>query len=207
MTVIHFRTFQFMIGKLKNRVRYFKISWTSYFINSKQWNFDVNITYGEQSSLDPNGHNRSKWRWSDTNSTLIHQIENIDELPRHFEVLSRCNFNGRKVEVVLRYLFYAISMGEISTLFWHAFFGTILMSEKLTSFRCTFLDLISTKKMTLFWCFSWCNFYGKLMQLWCVYLDVYFKTKKSWSFWYLFLIRFWYISFLNVSFECNFVSM
>ena len=197
-----------MIGKLKNRVRYFKISWTSYFINSKQWNFDVNITYGEQSSLDPNGHNSSKWRWSDTNSTLIHQIENIDEFPRHFEVLSRCNFNGRKVEVVLRYLFYAISMGEISTLFWHAFFGTILMSEKLTSFRCTFLDLISTKKMTLFWCFFLMQFLWKTdATLTYLFGCVFLKTKKSCLLWYLFLISFWYIICLNVSFECNFVSM
>lgn len=103
------------------------------------------------------------------------------------------------------------------------------MNEKASTSRCTFSDKTSMGKSSMpFWFFSdrfpmdkksrlfrfffSCHFDGKLVQLRRAYFDDFLNNKKSWSFWYLFLIRFRYTkteivwrSLLDVnSFECTF---
>ena len=109
----------------------------------------------------PNGHTTSNPRRFDVTVTSIRRRPNFDEFPRHFRVLFRCNFDGRKIHVVSTYFFRCnfdgrkihvvsrtfisvISMVEICTLFLLTFFDVILMGKDLTSF------LVSCKLMKTF---------------------------------------------------------
>ena len=53
----------------------------------------------------PIGHATPNPRRFDVNITSICQRPNFDEFPRHFQVLFRCNFADRKIDVVSTYLF------------------------------------------------------------------------------------------------------
>ena len=53
----------------------------------------------------PNGHTTSNPRRFNVDITSIHRRPNFDEFPRHFRVLFRCNFDGRKIHVVSTYSF------------------------------------------------------------------------------------------------------
>ena len=44
-------------------------------------------------------------RGFDVDITSIRRRPNFDKFPRHFRVLFRCNFNGRKIRVVSTYFF------------------------------------------------------------------------------------------------------
>ena len=78
------------------------------------------------------------------------------------------------------------------------FLNIISTGKKSTSFRCTFFDLISVdKKSTLFRFIVWCNFNGKLMQLWNAYFDVFLREKL------LVILKSLLISFSYI--RCNFV--
>ena len=50
-----------------------------------------------------NRHITSNRRRFDIDITSMHRKKNIDKFPPHFDVLSRCNFNGRKIDVVSPY--------------------------------------------------------------------------------------------------------
>ena len=88
----------------------------------------------------PNGHTTSNPRRRDI--TLIRRRPNFDEFPRHFCVLFRCNFYGRKIQVVSTYFFDIILLVEKSTLFPRTFFDVISMVEICTLFLLTFFDVI-----------------------------------------------------------------
>ena len=107
-----------------------------------------------------NGHTTSNPHRFDVNVTSIRRRPNFDEFPRHFRILFRCNFDGRKIHVVSthffdvtllvqkstlfpRTFFNVISMVEKSTLFPRILFDVILMFEKSTLFPRTFFDVIS----------------------------------------------------------------
>ena len=55
--------------------------------------------------LFPNGHTTSNRRGFDVDTTSIRRRPNFDEFPRHFRVLFRCDFAGRKIHVVSTYFF------------------------------------------------------------------------------------------------------
>ena len=99
----------------------------------------------------PNGHTTLNRRGFDVDITSIRRRPNFDEFPRHFRVLFRCDFAGRKIHIVSTYFFRCnfddrkihvvsrtfisvISMVEICTLFLLTFFDVILMGKDLTSF-------------------------------------------------------------------------
>ena len=111
--------------------------------------------------IQPNGHTTSNPRRFDVDITSICRRPNFDKFPRHFRVLFRCDFAGRKIHVVSTYFFRCnfdgrkihvvsrtfisvISMVEICTLFLLTFFDVILMGKDLTSF------LVSCKLMKTF---------------------------------------------------------
>ena len=93
-----------------------------------------------------NGHTTSNRRGFDVDITWIRRRPNFDEFPRHFRVLFRCNFDGRKVYVVSTYFFRcnftSRKIHVVSTYF----------------FRCNFdgwrIHVVST-------CFFLCNFDGQ----------------------------------------------
>ena len=81
----------------------------------------------------PNGHTTSNPCRFDVGITAIRRRTNFDEFPRHFRVLFRYDFDGRKIHVVSRTFISVISMVEICTLFLLTFFDVILMGKDLTS--------------------------------------------------------------------------
>ena len=99
---------------------------------------------GETNKLNklPNGYTTSNPRRFDVDITSISRRPNFDEFPRHFRVLFRCDFAGRKIHVVSTYFFDVISMVEKSTLFPRTFFDVISMVEICTLFLLTFFDVI-----------------------------------------------------------------
>ena len=109
----------------------------------------------------------------------------------------RYKFDGQKIDIALTffylftYLFINLFFDElysmlyirrtINKIFWRTFLNIISTGKKSKPFRCTFFDLISMdKKSTLFRFIVWCNFNGKLMQLWHVYFDVFLKDGLFW---------------------------
>ena len=103
------------------------------------------------SNIFPNGHTTSNPRRFDVDITSIRRRANFDEFPRHFRVLFRCNFDGRKIHVVSTYFFDVISLVEKFTWFPRTFFDVISMVEKSTWFPRTFFDVISlVEKSTWF---------------------------------------------------------
>ena len=62
---------------------------------------------GETNKLNklPNGYTTSNPRRFDMDITSISRRPNFDEFPRHFRVLFRCDFAGRKIHVVSTYFF------------------------------------------------------------------------------------------------------
>ena len=51
--------------------------------------------------MQPNRHTTSNW--FDGDITSIRWRENIDKFPLNFDILFWCNFNGRKIDVILTY--------------------------------------------------------------------------------------------------------
>ena len=91
----------------------------------------------------PNGHTTSNPRQFDVDITSIGQRPNFDEFPRHFRVLSRCNFDGRNIHVVFTYFSWRNFAGRkirvISTYFiWCNFDGRKIHVVSTYSFRCNF---------------------------------------------------------------------
>ena len=64
---------------------------------------------------------------------LIRRIPNFEELPRHFQVRFRCNFDGGKIHVVFTYFLLLLT-----------FFDVISMGKDIRSF------LVSYKLMKTF---------------------------------------------------------
>ena len=102
----------------------------------------------------PNWHTMSNPRRFDVDITSIRRRANFDEFPRHFRVLFRCNFDGRKIHVVSTYFFDVISMVEKSTSFPHTFFDVISLVEKSTLFPRALLDVISMVEMCTVFLFT-----------------------------------------------------
>ena len=116
----------------------------------------------------PNGHTTLNPCQFDMDITSIRRRSNFHEFPRHFRVLFRCNFDGRKIHVVSTYFFqcnfdsrkiHVVSTyfyrcnfaGQKCTLFPRNFFDAISMAEKFMLFPRTFFDVISmVEKPTLF---------------------------------------------------------
>ena len=75
--------------------------------------------------------------------TSIRRRPNFDEFPRHFRVLFRCNFDGRKIHVVSTYFFRCNFDGRkihvVSTyFFWCNFDGRKIHNVSTYFFRCNF---------------------------------------------------------------------
>ena len=152
------------------------------------------------------GHTTSNRRRFDVYITLIRRKENINKFPHDFDVLFSCNFDGRKIIVVLTYFlrckFDDWKIGLVSTYFLRCNFD----EQKIDVFSACFVKHNFNEQnihrrfdvlfSTWFWwrknqrCF--CVF---LVQLrWnCAYFDVILKFKKSWLFWFFFLISFLYV--------------
>ena len=107
--------------------------------------FDRHPRKSSNNSL-ANGHTTSNRRGFDEDIMSIRRRPNFDEFPRHFHVLFRCNFDGRKLHVVSMYFLRCNFVGRkfhvISTYF----------------FQCNFngrkIHIVSTY-------FFWCNFDGR----------------------------------------------
>ena len=74
--------------------------------------------------------------------TSIRRRPNFDEFPRHFCVLFRCHFAGRKIHVISVYFFRCNFDGWKIHDFFMYFYQCILLVEKFTLFRRTFFDVI-----------------------------------------------------------------
>ena len=94
----------------------------------------------------PNWHTMSNPRRFDVDITSIRRRANFNEFPRHFHVLFRCNFDGRKIHVVSMYFFRC------------NFAGRKIHVVSMYFFRCNFagrkIHVISTY-------FFRCNFDGR----------------------------------------------
>ena len=105
------------------------------------------------SSWSPNRHTMSNRRRFDIGITLICQKENMDEFLRHFDVLLRCNFNGRKIEDVWTYFVWRNFNGKkidvVSMYFLNNFDG------KLIKIWGTDFDVLKDKKRLLFYISFW----------------------------------------------------
>ena len=102
-------------------------------------------------------------RWFDVDIISIRQIPNFDELPRHFQVRFRSNFDGRKIHVVSTYFFRCSFAGQkinmVSTYFlWCNFVGRKFRVISTYFFWCNFdgrkICIVSTN-------FFGCNFDGR----------------------------------------------
>ena len=94
--------------------------------------------FNKEGRDDPNGHTTSNPRRFDVDITSIRRRPNFDEFPRHFRVLFRCNFDGRKIHVVFTYFFQCYFAGRKSTLFPRTFSNVISMVEKSMCFHVLF---------------------------------------------------------------------
>ena len=94
----------------------------------------------------PNGHTTSNPHRFDIDITLIRWRPNFDEFPRHFRVLSSCNFDGRKIHVISTHVFRSDLDGQKSTLSPRTFLDVISMVKKFTLFPRTLFDVISMVK-------------------------------------------------------------
>ena len=89
----------------------------------------------------PNGHTTSNPRRFDVDITSIRRRPNFDEFPRHFRVLFRCDFAGRKIHVVSTYFFRCNFAGRkihaVSTYFFRCnFAGRKIHIVSTYFFRC-----------------------------------------------------------------------
>ena len=134
-----------------------------------------------------NGHTTSNPRRFDVDITWIRRRPNFDEFPRHFRVLFRCNFDGRKIHVVSTYFFrcnfdgrkiHVVSTyffrcnfdGRKSTLFPRTFVDVILMVKKSTYLLRAFFDVISfieIPSLSTYFCRR--NFDGLIIHFVCTY--------------------------------------
>ena len=157
--------------------------------------------------IQPNGYTTSNPRRFDVDITSIRRRPNFDQLPRHFRVLFRCDFAGRKIHVVSTYFFRCNFNGQkihiVSTYFFRynfdgrkihvvsrTFINVISMVKICTLFLLTFFDvilmgkdltsfLVSCKLMKTFEKVfsSICNF----KQLTCArLLSLNFSSKSPW---------------------------
>ena len=110
-----------------------------------------------------NGHSTSNPHRFDVDITSIRGRPNFDEFPRHFRVLFRCNFDGRKIHVVSTYFFRCNFAGRkihvVSTYFFRCNFdGRKIHVVSTYFFRCNFdgrkIHLASTY-------FFRCNFFRR----------------------------------------------
>ena len=78
-------------------------------------------------TYSPNGHTTSNPRRFDMDITSIRRRQNFHEFPRHFRVLFRCDFDGRKIHVVSTYFFRCNFAGRkihvVSTYFFRCNFS------------------------------------------------------------------------------------
>ena len=83
-------------------------------------------------------------------TSILRRRPNLDEFPRNFHVLFRCNFF--EISTSFPHAFFdVISMVEKSTLFSRTFFGVILLVKKSTLFpRSSFHVILMVEKSTLF---------------------------------------------------------
>ena len=110
-------------------------------------------------TYSPNGHTTSNPRRFDMDITSTRRRPNFDEFPRHFHVLFRCDFAGRKIHVVSTYFFRCNFDGRkihiVSTYFFRCnfdgrkihvvsrtFISVISMVEICKLFLLTFFDVI-----------------------------------------------------------------
>ena len=72
---------------------------------------------------------KQRWFWVGTKTNFVltnrinrsnqHRQVNIEEFPRHFDVLCFCNFDGWMIEVILLYFFDIVSTdGKFQHAFW-----------------------------------------------------------------------------------------
>ena len=111
----------------------------------------------------PNGHTTSNRRGFDVDITSIRRRPNFDEFPRHFHILFRCDFTGRKIHVVSTYFFRCNFAGRkihvVSTYFFRCNFAVRKIHVVSRYFlRCNFdgrkIHIVSTY-------FFRCNFDGR----------------------------------------------
>ena len=62
----------------------------------------------------------------------------IDELARHFDVLFKCNFDRRIIDIILIYFIDIISMDEKSMHFWRTSFDMFLKGKNRDRFNVPF---------------------------------------------------------------------
>ena len=94
-------------------------------------------------NIHPNGHTTSNAHRIHVDITSIRRRPNFDKFPRHFRVLFRCNFNGRKIHVVSTYFFQCNFAGRkihvVSTYFFRCNFdGRKIHIVSTYFFRCNF---------------------------------------------------------------------
>ena len=93
--------------------------------------------------LNPNERTTSNPRGFDVDITSIRRRLNFDEFLRHFRVLFRCNFDGRKMDVVSTYFFRCNFDGQkihvVSTYSFQCnFAGRKIYVASTYFFRCNF---------------------------------------------------------------------
>ena len=96
--------------------------------------------------MSRNGYTRSNRRRFNVDITSIRRRPNLDEFPRHFHVLFRCNFASLKIRVVSTYFFRCNFDGRkihmVSTyLFRCNFYGRKISDEKLELNICKALSV------------------------------------------------------------------
>ena len=126
------------------------------------------------SSNLPNGHTTSNPCRFDVDITSICRRPNFDEFARHFRVPFRCNFDGRKMQVVFMYFFrrnfagrkiHVISTysfwcnydGRKSHLFPGTFIGVISLVEKSTLFSRISFNVICLVEICALFLLTFCD--------------------------------------------------
>ena len=98
-----------------------------------------------------------------TQITSIRRRPNFDEFPRHFRVISRCNFAGRKIHVISTYFlrcnFDGRKIHVVSTYFyWCNFTGQKIHVVSTYFFRCNFdgrkIYVVSTYFFSMYFVWS-----------------------------------------------------
>ena len=120
-----------------------------------------------QQNIIPNGQTMSNPRRFGVDITSIRRRPNFGEFPRHFRVLFRCSFDGRKIRVVSTYFFRCNFAGRkihvVSTYFFRCNFdGRKIHVVSTYFFRCNFdarkIHVASTY-------FFRCNFDGRKIHI------------------------------------------
>ena len=112
------------------------------------------------------GHTTSNRRRFNVHITSICWKENMDKLPRHFDVLFRCNFDGRKIDVVSTY--------SLRCNFDERKIDVVSMYFVRRNFDERNIDVVS-----MFFFFFRLDFDGRKINIVSVYFGVQFKWKTD----------------------------